>query len=111
MLGLGAFVGLILAALVIGPLNASVPAWLYQCAWLFGAFAVLLRRVPRRCCCRKPGASAKRSAGVVAELLLDLPVAERPPPFKRLEHTFSSFGLARAWLGNPEIEEAPPERR
>ena len=31
---------LILAALVIGPFNASVPAWAYQCAWLFGAFAV-----------------------------------------------------------------------
>jgi hypothetical protein len=43
----------------------------------------------------------------VADLLLDLPIAVRPPPFKRLEHTFSSFELARAWLGHPEIEEAP----
>jgi hypothetical protein len=47
----------------------------------------------------------------VAELLLDLPIAERPPPFKRLEHTFSSFELARAWLGHPDIEDAPPDRR
>jgi len=47
----------------------------------------------------------------VAELLLDLPISERPPPFKRLEHTFSSFELARAWLGDPAIVEAPPDRR
>ena len=40
MLGLVAFVGLILAALVIGPLNASVPVWLHQGAWLFGVLAV-----------------------------------------------------------------------
>ena len=47
----------------------------------------------------------------VAELLLDLPIAERPPPFKRLEHTFSSFEAARAWLGYPEIDHAPLDRR
>jgi hypothetical protein len=47
----------------------------------------------------------------VAELLLDLPIAERPVPFKRLEHTFSSFELARAWLGHPEVVEAPPGRQ
>ena len=47
----------------------------------------------------------------VAELLLDLPIAKRPPPFKRLEHTFSSLELARAWVGNPEVVDAPPDRR
>ena len=47
----------------------------------------------------------------VAELLLDLPIAERRPPFKRLEHTFSSLELARSWLGNPEVVDAPPDRR
>jgi hypothetical protein len=40
-----AYVGLecdrrVLAAVVIGPLNASVPGRIYQCAWLFGALAV-----------------------------------------------------------------------
>jgi hypothetical protein len=30
----------------------------------------------------------------VAELLLDLPISERPPPFKRLEHTFTSLDEA-----------------
>ena len=40
MLGLSAIAGLILAALVVGPFNASVPAWIYQCAWLFGVIAV-----------------------------------------------------------------------
>ena len=40
MLGLSAIAGLILAVLVIGPLNASVPAWIYQGAWLFGVVAV-----------------------------------------------------------------------
>src|SRR3954465_2376998 len=47
----------------------------------------------------------------VAELLLDLPIGQRPFPFKRLEHTFSSFELARAWLGHPEIVDSPPDRR
>jgi hypothetical protein len=47
----------------------------------------------------------------VAELLLDLPTSKRPPPFKRPEHTFSSLTDARAWLGNPEIEDAPADRR
>ena len=47
----------------------------------------------------------------VAELLLDLPMGERPAPFKRLEHTFSSLEEAMAWLGGPEIVEQPPERR
>ena len=46
----------------------------------------------------------------VAELLLDLPTAQRPTPFKRLEHTFSSFELAWAWLGKPEVLDAPPDR-
>ena len=47
----------------------------------------------------------------VAELLLDLPIAERPAPFRRLEHTFSSLEEAMAWLGDPEIVEPPPDRR
>jgi uncharacterized membrane protein YccC len=40
MLGLSSIAGLMLAALVIGPFNTSVPGWLYQSAWLCGAFAV-----------------------------------------------------------------------
>jgi hypothetical protein len=40
MLAWVAWAGLLMAALVIGPLNQTVPAWLYQCAWLAGAFAV-----------------------------------------------------------------------
>jgi hypothetical protein len=47
----------------------------------------------------------------VAELLLDLPIGERPAPFKRLEHTFTSLEEAIAWLRNPEIVETPPDRR
>jgi hypothetical protein len=47
----------------------------------------------------------------VAELLLDLPIGRRPPPFKRPEHTFSSFAEARAWLSDPEVEDAPTDRR
>jgi hypothetical protein len=47
----------------------------------------------------------------VAELLLDLPIGERPPPFKRLEHTFSSFEEAMDWLGHPEVAEQPYDRR
>jgi hypothetical protein len=47
----------------------------------------------------------------LAELLRDLPIGERPAPFKRLEHTFSSLDEALAWLGNPEIVDRPPDRR
>jgi hypothetical protein len=47
----------------------------------------------------------------VAELLLDLPFSERPPPFKRLEHTFTSLDEARAWLGDAEVTASLPDRR
>jgi hypothetical protein len=47
----------------------------------------------------------------LAELLRDLPIGERPAPFKRLEHTFSSLDEALAWLGNPGIVDRPPDRR
>jgi hypothetical protein len=40
MLGLSAIAGVILAGLVIGPFNTSVPGWLYEGAWLFGALAI-----------------------------------------------------------------------
>jgi hypothetical protein len=38
-----------------------------------------------------------------AELLVDLPPEERPAPFVELEHHFSTFEEARAWLGNPAL--------
>jgi hypothetical protein len=47
----------------------------------------------------------------VAELLLDLPFSERRPPFKRLEHTFTSLDEAQAWLGNAEVTASLPDRR
>jgi hypothetical protein len=40
MVAWSALVAVLLAALVIGPFNDSVPAWLYQCAWLAAACAV-----------------------------------------------------------------------
>jgi hypothetical protein len=40
MLAWLAWAGLLMAALVIGPLHQTVPSWLYQCAWLAGACAV-----------------------------------------------------------------------
>jgi hypothetical protein len=47
----------------------------------------------------------------VAELLLDLPISERPLPFKRLEHTFASLEEARAWLEDAEVTAPPSDRR
>ena len=47
----------------------------------------------------------------VAELLLDLPISERPPPFKRLEHTFTSLEEVRAWLGDADVSAPPADRR
>jgi hypothetical protein len=38
-----------------------------------------------------------------AELLMDLPLDERPPPFKEMEHTFSSLEEAQRWLGDAKI--------
>jgi hypothetical protein len=40
MVAWSALVAVLLSALVIGPFNDSVPAWLYQCAWLAAACAV-----------------------------------------------------------------------
>ncbi len=44
---------------------------------------------------------AFRASGVkwVAELLVDLPAAERPAPFTDPEHTFETMEEACAWLG------------
>jgi hypothetical protein len=47
----------------------------------------------------------------VAELLLDLPIGERPAPFKRLEHSFTSLEEIREWLGDPEVADVYPGRR
>ena len=33
------------------------------------------------------------------ELLRDLPLAERPAPFRELEHEFATLEEVRAWLG------------
>jgi hypothetical protein len=41
-----------------------------------------------------------------AELLLDLPITQRPRPFQRTEHQFDSFEDARTWLGDPEVDES-----
>ncbi len=43
-----------------------------------------------------------------AELLTDLPPAERPAPFTDTEHQFASLEEARAWLGQPEITVEEP---
>jgi hypothetical protein len=40
-----------------------------------------------------------------AELLEDLPPGKRPNPFTEVEHRFATFEEARAWLGNPLVEE------
>ena len=40
-----------------------------------------------------------------AELLADGPSWKRPAPFTAPEHSFSSLGEARQWLGNPEIRD------
>lgn len=40
-----------------------------------------------------------------AELLVDLPPAERPAPFLELAHEFARLGEACRWLGHPEIQE------
>ncbi|MBL0408372.1 hypothetical protein JKG68_31360 [Microvirga aerilata] len=41
-----------------------------------------------------------------AELLVDLPVGERPAPFTEMEHAFGSLEEARRWLGDAEIRDA-----
>ncbi len=41
-----------------------------------------------------------------AELLVDLPPEERPPPFTEPEHTFASLDEAQQWLG-ADIEDRP----
>jgi hypothetical protein len=40
-----------------------------------------------------------------AELLDDLPPAQRPAPFTQLEHQFASMEKARTWLGDAPIED------
>jgi hypothetical protein len=40
-----------------------------------------------------------------AELLTNVPSWKRPAPFTEPEHSFSSLGEARQWLGNPEIRD------
>ena len=39
-----------------------------------------------------------------AELLIDLPPRERPPPFTEPEHQFATFEEARTWLGDPLVQ-------
>ncbi len=41
-----------------------------------------------------------------AELLVDLPPADRPVPFTEAEHTFGSLEEARHWLGGAELRDA-----
>jgi hypothetical protein len=50
-----------------------------------------------------------RDATWTAELLVDLPPADRPAPFTEMEHTFASLEEAQRWLGNPEIRNADGE--
>ena len=42
------------------------------------------------------------SAPWTAELLVDHPGGEKPPPFTEPEHTFASLDEARQWLGVAE---------
>jgi hypothetical protein len=39
----------------------------------------------------------------IAELLDDAPSAQRPAPFREVEHEFVSFQALRLWLGNPLV--------
>lgn len=39
-----------------------------------------------------------------AELLEDLPPRQRPAPFIKMEHSFSTFEEVCSWLGGPEVK-------
>lgn len=47
---------------------------------------------------------SRRVTAWTAELLIDLPLEERPAPFTEQEHQFGSLEEARAWLGDPVIQ-------
>jgi hypothetical protein len=38
-----------------------------------------------------------------AELLEELPLSKRPPPFTKIEHDFPTLEELRVWLGNPGV--------
>jgi hypothetical protein len=46
-----------------------------------------------------------------AELLVDLPLEERPAPFMEIEHTFKSLEEAQIWLGDADIDDERTESR
>ena len=43
--------------------------------------------------------SSDQATGWRAELLEDLPQAQRPKPFTQVEHHFETFGDVMSWLG------------
>ncbi len=71
-----------------------------------GSYDVLLNGVILASLVRSE-ASGGRVRTWTAELLIDLSPEERPAPFTEPEHQFATLEEARAWLGDPLIQEGP----